>query len=77
MASDIFSGVAWYYGDNDEPSSSLKSHTQHAQLAVPDTNSCMTCNTSGGFRNLERGVQPLACEAHPKIFGCHTHFQFM
>jgi len=23
---------------------------------------------SGGFRNLERGVQPLAREAHPKIF---------
>ena len=24
---------------------------------------------SGGFRNLERGVQSLACEARPKIFG--------
>ena len=24
---------------------------------------------SGEFRNLERGVQPLACEAHPKILG--------
>ena len=24
---------------------------------------------SGGFRNLERGVQPLAREAHPKILG--------
>ena len=23
---------------------------------------------SGGFRNLERGVQSLAREAHPKIF---------
>ena len=28
----------------------------------------------GGFRNLERGVQPLACEAHPKILSCHAHF---
>ena len=27
---------------------------------------CIT--TSGGFRNLERGVQPLACEVHPKNF---------
>ena len=25
-------------------------------------------NNSGGFRNLERGVQPLAGEAQPKIF---------
>ena len=25
--------------------------------------------SSGGFRNLERGVQPLACEVHPNIFG--------
>ena len=24
---------------------------------------------SGGFRDLERGVQPLACEAYPKVFG--------
>ena len=24
---------------------------------------------SGGFRNSERGVQPLACEARPQIFG--------
>jgi len=23
---------------------------------------------SGGFRNLERGIQPLAREAHPQIF---------
>jgi len=26
-------------------------------------------NSSGRFRNLERGVQPLACEVYPKIFG--------
>jgi len=26
---------------------------------------------SGGFRNLERGVQPLARET----FGCHAHFR--
>ena len=31
--------------------------------------------TSGGFRNLERGVHLLAHEAHPKSFGCHTHFR--
>ena len=31
--------------------------------------------TSGGFRNFERGVQPLACEAQPKILGCHAHFR--
>jgi len=24
---------------------------------------------SGGFRNLERGIQPLACEAHLQILG--------
>ena len=29
----------------------------------------------GGFRNLERGVQPLAREAQPKIWGCHAHFR--
>ena len=27
---------------------------------------------SGGFRNLERGVQPLAREAQPKIWGGAT-----
>ena len=27
------------------------------------------CLCSGGFRNLERGVQPLAREAQPKILG--------
>jgi len=26
-------------------------------------------SSSGGFRNLERGVQPLAHEAHPKFWG--------
>ena len=31
--------------------------------------------TSGGFRNLERGVQPLAREAQPKIWGCQAHFR--
>ena len=25
--------------------------------------------SSGGSRNLERGVQPLVHEGHPKIFG--------
>ena len=28
--------------------------------------------SSGGFRNLEGGVQPLAHEVHPKIFGVPT-----
>ena len=32
---------------------------------------------SGGSRNLERGVQPLAHEAHSKIFGCHAHFRYV
>ena len=27
---------------------------------------------SGGFRNLERGLQ---CEVWPKILGCHAHFR--
>ena len=31
------------------------------------------CVCSGGFRNLERGVQPLEREAQPKIWGCHAH----
>ena len=29
---------------------------------------------SGGSRNLERGVQPRANEAHPKIFGLPRPF---
>ena len=33
---------------------------------------------SGGSRNLERGVQPLAHEAHSKFFGgCHAHFRYV
>ena len=31
--------------------------------------------TSGGFRNLERGVHLLAREAHPKSFDCYTHIR--
>ena len=31
--------------------------------------------SSGGFRNLERGVQPLAREMRPKIWCCHTHYR--
>ena len=30
---------------------------------------------SGGFRNSERRVQPLARKAHPQIFGLHAHFR--
>ena len=30
---------------------------------------------SGRLRDLKRGFKPLAHEAHPKIFGCHAHFQ--
>ena len=30
---------------------------------------------SGGVRNLERGVQPLARKAHRKFVGCHAHFR--
>ena len=29
---------------------------------------------TGGFRNLERGVQPLACEVRPQIFGLPRSF---
>ena len=30
---------------------------------------------SGGFRNLERGVQPPAHEAQAKFLGCHGNFR--
>ena len=30
---------------------------------------------SGGFKNLEREVQPLAHVAKPKILRCHAHFR--
>ena len=33
---------------------------------------CQEVGCSGGFRNLERGVQPLARETQPKIFGGAT-----
>ena len=29
---------------------------------------------SGGFRNLEKGIQPLVREAHRKFWHCHAHF---
>ena len=32
-------------------------------------------NISGGFRNLESRVQPLACEAHLKFVGCYAYFK--
>ena len=32
-------------------------------------------HTSGGFRNLERGVQPLVHEMRPKHLCCHTHYR--
>ena len=32
-------------------------------------------DSSGGFRNLKRGVQPLVRESQPKILGCHAYFR--
>ena len=46
---DIFSGIAWYYGDNDssyEPSISLHVQIQaRHDLPYLDTDSHMTCST--------------------------------
>ena len=39
------------------------------QLLSSSYNHSTPTTLSGGFRNLERGVQPLAREAQPKIFG--------
>ena len=39
------------------------------QLILPICLSIKEVEGSGRFRNLERGVQPLARKAHPKIFG--------
>ena len=52
--SDIFSGIAWYYGDNDfiihELSISLHVQTQRMWLAVPDTNFHVICSTDTDSR---------------------------
>ena len=42
--------------------------TQASRLGSADAISVKTL-VSGGFRNLERGVQPLAREAQPKMVG--------
>jgi len=39
------------------------------QLILPICLSIKEVEGSGGFRNLERGVQPLARKAHPEIVG--------
>ena len=39
----------------------------HTNTHTPNTHRLLT-QGSGRSRNLERGVQPLACKAHPKIF---------
>jgi len=33
--------------------------------------------SSGGSRDLERGVQPLAHKRTQKFWGCHAHFQYV
>ena len=38
-------------------------------MYITTTHEALGAQLSGGFRNLERGVQLLACEARPKIFG--------
>ena len=52
--------------------SSLPRTVESFTLSQPgeQRKNCIIC--SGGFRNLERGVQPLACEAEPEIFGVIT-----
>ena len=42
----------------------------HEAKHVRKSNMC-----SGGFRNLERGVQPLAREGRPQIIWVHAHFR--
>ena len=52
----------------------IRTHTRthtyartHTNTHTPNTYRLLT-QGSGRSRNLERGVQPLACKAHPKIF---------
>ena len=56
-----FSGIAWYYGDNDFTIwTTLHVQLQHAWLAVSDTDSHMTCSTDTGFsRDLQYLIQTL------------------
>ena len=54
------SGQVFKVLDSEETCSLTYQYIQHTQ-----------CIISGGFRNLERGVQPLAHE----FSGCHTHFR--
>ena len=42
---------------------------QHLMCLVDSYWMSWSTTYSGGFRNSERGVQPLKCEARPKIFG--------
>ena len=54
------SGQVFKVLDSEETCSLTYQYIQHTQ-----------CIISGGFRNLERGVQPLAHE----FLGCHAHFR--
>ena len=45
------------------------------QLILPICLSIKEVEGSGGFKNLEKGVQPLAHKAHPKFLGYHPHFR--
>ena len=45
------------------------------ELEPMTDNYCNYVHISGGFRNLERGVQPLAREVRPQIIWVHAHFR--
>ena len=68
------SGIGSFHGHRDQ--AYPIGHEDHAHMPVEGTlaiawsgSSLAHYNSSGRFRNLERGVQPLAHEVHPKIFG--------
>ena len=68
------SGIGSLHGHRDQ--AYPIGHEDHAHMLVDVTlatawseSSLVQYNSSGRFRNLERGVQPLACEVYPKIYG--------
>ena len=48
---------------------------EHHIHGVQGVVNVVSCFCSGKFRSLQRGVQPLACEVHPKFLGYHAHFR--